>query len=226
MISHKHKCIFIHIPKTAGTSINTFFHPGIIFKTLPPDYDRLFGWCPKRKIHLQHATSKQLLELELISEEVWKEYFKFTFVRNPWDRAYSDYLWMQKFSGVKASFKEYMFNEGAFKKILTDTSDHHYLGDHKISQSDFFSMEGPLKLDFVGRFENFNIDIKIILKNLGILTPFDSHENKGKRELNYSNFYTGSMKKWVEKSYERDITAFEYSFEDKRTGLNKFKKFL
>jgi hypothetical protein len=226
MISHKHRCIFIHIPKTAGTSINTFFHPGVIFKTLPPDYDRLFGWCSKRKIHLQHATSKQLLELELISEEIWNEYFKFTFVRNPWDRAYSDYIWMQKFSGVKGSFKEYLFNKGAFKKILTDSSDHNYLGDHKILQSDFFNMDGPLKLDFVGRFENFNEDIKLILKSLDILTPFDSHENKGQRELNYSNFYTDTMRKWVEKSYERDISLFKYSFEDKRTGLSKLKKFL
>ena len=64
MISHKHKCIFIHIPKTAGTSINTFFHPGVDFHYDKPDYDRLFGWCPERKFHMQHATSKQLLETE------------------------------------------------------------------------------------------------------------------------------------------------------------------
>lgn len=226
MISHKHKCIFIHIPKTAGMSINTFFHPGVVFKTVPPDYERLFGWCPKRKIHLQHATSKQLLELELISEDVWKTYFKFSFVRNPWDRAYSDYLWVQEFSGVKGSFREYMFNEGSFKKTLTDKSNYKYLGDHKILQSDFFSNNEPYKLDFVGRFENFKEDIQLILKKLNVPTPFNSFENKGKRDSNYSNFYTGTMKKWVEIKYGKDISLFNYTFENNRTGLNKLKRFL
>ena len=56
------KQIFIHIPKTAGTSINAFFHPEKIFDNSVPDYDALYGWCPERKFYLQHATSKQLVE--------------------------------------------------------------------------------------------------------------------------------------------------------------------
>ena len=107
MISHQHKIIFIHIPKCAGSSIKDYYFnsPQLDWKT--PNYDLLYGWCPKRKIHLQHATSKQLLETELISEQVFKTYFKFTFVRNPYDRSYSDYLWVQKDRKIKGSFKDY-----------------------------------------------------------------------------------------------------------------------
>ena len=127
MISHKHKCIFIHIPKTAGTSIYSFFYPEVSFHFENPDYERLFGWCPKRKLHMQHATSKQLLETELITEEEWNTYYKFAFVRNPWDRAYSDYMWMQEFTNVKGSFNAYINREKVFKNILNDKSNNKYL---------------------------------------------------------------------------------------------------
>ena len=151
MISHKHKCIFIHIPKTAGTSINTFFFPNVRFYQDIPNYDVLFGWCPIRKIHLQHATGAQLIETGLVSEQNWEEYFKFSFVRNPWDRAYSDFTWIQEFSGVQGRFEDYIGKKGSFQKILNDSSDHHFLGDHLLPQSEFFDLDGKYELDYIGK---------------------------------------------------------------------------
>jgi len=61
MISHKHKRIFIHIPKMGGASIEKLF--GIApFDSNIPDYKNLVGWCPKRKLYLQHATLNELLK--------------------------------------------------------------------------------------------------------------------------------------------------------------------
>lgn len=225
MISHKHKCIFIHIPKTAGTSINTFFHPGVRFHYEKADYERLFGWCPKRRIHMQHATSKQLIETELITEEQWNTYFKFAFVRNPWDRAYSDYIWIQQFSGVKGSFKDYILKNGNFKGILNDSSNNKYLGDHLYKQSDFFDVKGDYEVDFIGRFENFNLDIQYVLSELGITEKFNEFQNKGKgRKKVYSTFYTNTLKKLVTKEFEKDIRLFNYTFEDNRKGIHLLKK--
>src|SRR5690606_39458213 len=120
MISHKHKCIFIHIPKCAGSSIRDFYFdtPNLDWRT--PNYELLYGWCPKRRIHLQHATAKQLLETELITENDWNDYFKFTFVRNPWDRAYSSYLWVMKDRKIKGTFDSFINKEGVFKEVLTN----------------------------------------------------------------------------------------------------------
>ncbi len=226
MISHQHKCIFIHIPKTAGTSINEFFHPGIKFKVAQPDYERLFGWCPKRKLHMQHATSKQLVETGLVTEEQWNTYFKFTFVRNPWDRTYSDYLWIQSYAGVKGSFNDYLNRTNEFDKVLNDNSNFHYLGDHLLSQTDFFDFEGIDKPDFIGRFENFDADIAFILKQLSINKTFSIHKNKSKRHLHYSNFFSGTKMKKVANLFKRDIDLLKYSFEDKREGFKKIKRFI
>ncbi|MFT7072988.1 sulfotransferase family 2 domain-containing protein [Patiriisocius sp. Uisw_017] len=226
MISHKHKCIFIHIPKTAGTSINSFFFPEVTFHFKNPDYERLFGYCPKRKLHMQHATSKQLIETGLVTEKQWGSYFKFTFVRNPWDRAYSDYKWVKGFSGVDGNFKSFINATGNFKKILRDNSENTYLGDHLLSQSSFFDKEGLYVPDFIGRFENFSDDIKTIITKLKIEKEFDVFKNKGLRKKDYSRFYTNSRKNLIDIKYCEDIVRFDYSFVDMRTGVNLIKKFL
>ena len=224
MISHKHKCIFIHIPKTAGTSINSFFYPKVKFHFKNPDYEKLFGWCPKRNLHMQHATSKQLIETELITEEQWNTYYKFTFVRNPWDRAYSDYVWVKGFANVKGSFKNYINREGGFKNIFTDNTNENYLGDHLLPQTDFFDFEGNYKLDFVGKFENFSVQIQEVLESLSIRKNFDIFQNKTNRVKDYSLFYTDSNKKLVERKYKKDINLLKYTFDDNRSGIHTLKK--
>jgi|SRR5690554_273472 len=227
MISHKHKCIFIHIPKCAGSSIRDHFFQGMSFDWRGPNYDVLYGWCPKRKIHLQHATAKQLLETELIKEEVWDEYFKFTFVRNPWDRAYSDYLWIKKDRKINGSFKQYINATGSFKEVFTNRDSKNYRGDHKLLQTDFFDLEGEFKLDFVGRFESLNQDMEYINNLLHMPYSFEQHSKRNKnRKSHYSLFYTRRKKSLFEKVYAKDIKLLNYTFEDKRTGLVALKKYI
>ena len=67
MISHKHKCIFIHIPRTGGTSIEKALTEADWWKV------------DKKTKHLDCKTAKNLYK------DNWNEYFKFTIVRNPWD---------------------------------------------------------------------------------------------------------------------------------------------
>jgi Txe/YoeB family toxin of Txe-Axe toxin-antitoxin module len=225
MISHKHKCIFIHIPKTAGTSINTFFHPGVKFHYKTPDYERLFGWCPKRQLHMQHATAKQLLETELITQEQWDNYYKFTFVRNPWDRAYSDYLWIMNDRKVKGTFSEYLNKQGGFKEIFTNQNNADYRGDHLWPQTDFFDLEGPLRLDYIGKFENFPKEINFILKELQINKTFDSYENRQEKLLkHYSDFYNRRTKRLVENVFKNDIQLLKYDFNMKTPLIYRLKQ--
>lgn len=225
MISHKHKCIFIHIPKTAGMSITSFFHPGVHLHHTIPNYEILFGWCPKRRLHMQHATAEQLIETELISIKNWEEYFKFSFIRNPWDRSYSDYLWIKNFTGIKDSFKNYILKKGKFKVIFSNRSDSNFLGDHLYPQSNFFSSKGILKPDFIGRFENFQSDIQYVLEVLDIEEKFANKINtSSKRFDHYSHFYTNFRKELVCKLYKEDIQNFDYQFEDSRSGVFYLKK--
>jgi len=214
MISHQHKCIFIHIPKCAGSSIKEFLFRDQKFDWKIADYEHLYGWCPKRKIHLQHATSEQLIETNLISPKIWKEYFKFTVVRNPWDRAYSDYMWLQKDRKIKGSFKEYIFNLGAFENILIDNSTKEFRGDHKTPQTDFFDIKGTYELDFIGRFESLYETINELKNTLLIPYEFKSHVKKNKNRVKkYQYFYNNQKRKWIQEVYANDIHLLNYKYE-------------
>lgn len=68
MISHEHNCVFVHIPKTGGTSVEV----------------ALQGRGEKESI--KHRTALQYCD-------IWDDYFKFTIVRNPWDLMVSWWKW-------------------------------------------------------------------------------------------------------------------------------------
>ena len=91
MISHKHKFIFIHIPKTAGTSIEQALRDETC-QLLPGE------WAAGRGLHapLNHLTLQELVDYGILTPAQLKSYFKFCFVRNPWDRLISEIFcrWM------------------------------------------------------------------------------------------------------------------------------------
>lgn len=74
MVSNKHKFIFVHIPKTAGVTISSILD----------DYCTL---DEKKKHNMNpHGQRNQI-----------SRYFKFCFVRNPWDRFLSCYFYFRKY---------------------------------------------------------------------------------------------------------------------------------
>lgn len=140
MISHRHKCIFIHISKCAGSSIETAF--GIDVKdNSEVNHINVFGWCNKNKIFLQHATPNELINLGYISEKTWNTYYKFIVVRNPWSRALSDYFWISTHSKIKDSFSNFLLKKGKFEDIMSNHNFPSYRGDHLNSQKSYFFFE-------------------------------------------------------------------------------------
>ncbi|MCB4808724.1 sulfotransferase family protein [Tamlana sp. 62-3] len=226
MISHKHKCIFIHIPKCGGTTIKYLLFPNEDVSWNKVDYNKLYGWCPKRKFFLQHATAKQLLETELISEDVWKTYYKFTFVRNPWDRAVSDYFWLLKDQKIKDSFKNYIFKQGKFKAVLTHENELYYRGDHTKQQTEFFDLESDFKPDYIGKFENYNNNLKHLCEVLKLPVQQNLHINKAKtKKKHYSNYFFDDIKLEFADLYQDDIEQLGYTFNNQQDAFFKLKNY-
>lgn len=221
MILHQHKLIFIHIPKNAGSSIESFF--GVKpFDWKTPNYDVLTGWCPKRCIHLQHATPKQLLETELISEDIWDSYYKFAIVRNSWERSLSDYVWMLKSTGVSGSFREYLNREGKFKHRLSDNTDPRNRADHLLPQVEFTHIGQKPVLDKIIRFEKLNEGFQNVCEDVGINSAVLPHKKKGViSQKHYSYFYNKEFKSLVSNRYHDDIQAFNFAYIDKRPLYDK-----
>ena len=80
MINHEHKFLFLHLPKTGGTSINKFFNDKF------DNNERDFG-------HPYLSDYKC---------NNFDDYFKFTVVRNPYDRLVSAFFYMKEYSNFQS----------------------------------------------------------------------------------------------------------------------------
>jgi len=111
IISHKYKFLFIHLPKTGGTSIEKQFSTmdGVLSLSCP------FGRTPSAEgprgrladgLHfgLKHAKAHELQQL--LGPEIWDTYYKFAIVRNPFSKTLSSYYHFEKMADPNSEFKE------------------------------------------------------------------------------------------------------------------------
>lgn len=194
-----YQCIFIHIPKTAGLSV----------------CKALFG---------NYAGGHQTYDffVKKFGVRTVNSYFKFTFVRNPWDRLASAYFFLQKggINEADAAFAEkYLSGISSFESFVNDwlTQDKLDLYYHLVPQYKFITSHndpGKLMVDFVGRFENLREGFKIICDTIGISNRALLNENAtSDSKIKYKALYTEEMKQKVAALYAADIQLFEYSFE-------------
>jgi hypothetical protein len=193
MIFDKHKCIFIHVPKCAGSSIEQFLNGGS-FDSKATNYNSCCGWDNENKIWMQHATAEQINNLYT---DKFDEYFKFAIVRNPWDRALSDYFWMQNEIRAKDSFKNFLLLQGRFndRRLRFPMLNSESRADHFLPQHEFIlNRKGEQIVDFVGKFENIKEDFGVICDRISISKTQLPHQNKGKKSKHYTEYYDGETK--------------------------------
>lgn len=221
MISHKYKCIFIHIAKCAGTSVESAFGVAVdVDNHDVTENDFLFGWDKKNLLWVQHATPQQLLDLNLISREQWNSYYKFIIYRNSWSRAYSDYIWMMNTYKIVDSFKNFLNKTGKFTKRLNDKENIYYVGDHLYSQIDYFFLDGErINYNCEIDFDQLEVGLLKVIDDLSLKNDFFNkklNQTSNNKKKHYSYFYNNRKKALVEKLYKDDICFFGFKYEEKK----------
>jgi hypothetical protein len=192
------KCIFVHITKCAGISIAT----------------SLFGNLGGG--HLR-ATHYQLI----FNQREFEEYYKFTFVRNPWDRLVSAFLFLKKGGANKIDrqwAEENLSQYTDFHTFVTNWVNRKNVNTwkHFVPQYKFLCQPGkqvPV-VDFIGHFECINEDFATIQKRLGCSTSL-KHLNKTEGvKKEYREYYTEATKQIVADVYKEDIDIFGYDFDN------------
>lgn len=211
LVSHRYKFIYIKTIKTASTTVEDFFQrfclpegeqdmyishheskqkitdAGIIGsrRSGRKDEDKWYSHIPATEI-------KKMLGLH-----AWKTYFKFTVVRNPWDKVVS--LYHHRFGPNPAiSFSEFV--------------------DKYIKRSvdwDLYTIKKEPRCNFYIRFENLEEDIERVCQILRI--PFNKkriqHYKLGNKIHNhYRDYYDDKTREIVRKVYQREINFFKYTF--------------
>ena len=229
LVSNSQEFLFLHIPKTAGTSVakslaqslkwNDLVIGGTKFGELvQPHYKENFGLS-------KHSSAREIKSV--LGDKIWDKYLKFAFVRHPYSRAISLYTYVQKLIQVKGSKGRLYFFLGKtrvqswhivqayletksfsdfirhdkFKKTFVTASQTEYLIDEK----------GEINFDFVGKFETLKKDFSVVSGRIGLpnLTLAKSNvsptSGKLKKAYLYETDYT-----YLSKIYEQDFENFSY----------------
>lgn len=198
--SDEHKAIFIHIPKTAGISLK---------RTLGVPED------------VGHA---DYLAFHAASPEKCRSYFKFAFVRNPWDRLLSAYSFLQAGGIPKWDLfwrVQLMSGVTSFEEFVLERLENAVVNNalHFRPQYSFISdASGNVKMDFVGRFETIEADFAQVAERLGI-DPSLERLNESEH-ASYQAAYTPAMSEVVARLYARDIELFGYRFDGERDSAS------
>lgn len=199
LISRKHKFIFIHLYKNAGSSITNALLP--FAQDDDPADSNLPPFNPQPyHIHISAADLAAHLGAEAFSR-----YFSFSIVRNPWDWQVSLYSFMRTYKAHRQHAMALKFQN--FKEYLRWRC-----AEEVRLQKDFLVDEqGKVLVDFVGRFERLDDDFREICKHIGITAALPHLNLSNTRP--YQTFYDEESIELVRTTFKADIDLFNYTFE-------------
>ncbi|MEZ8225877.1 sulfotransferase family 2 domain-containing protein [Vibrio splendidus] len=191
----KQQCIFVHVPKVAGTSINHAI------------YGRTLG-------HYSASDIKNKFP------NLFNKAFTFSLVRNPWDRVLSAYHFAKQ--GKTATMGMYNAEQYQIPEFETfEAFVFEWLANKNVDELDFVfqtqsqfltDAKGNILVDYIGKLENMSDSISYIESQIGreLVIP---HANKVAREGSYHDYYTSQeMIDIVIAKYGQDIELFHYQF--------------
>ena len=206
MISDRYGCIFVHIPKCGGSSIEAVLWPGS--RTVA---ELWMGFVDE--FHNRHQTGGlQHLHAAQIRAEVGKQrfdaYLKFAFVRNPFDRIVSQFASMRERPDLRAFVG--MEEDASFSRYLDliEQRTHVQWEPQTVFLDDD---DGTELVDFIGRYENFEADAKHVFARLGVDVGAIPHVMRGERGR-YREYYDERTRAAVARLYASDLERFGYRF--------------
>jgi hypothetical protein len=239
IVSDEYRFVYFAIPKVASSSILSSLLPffdyfevnekaikGLTQESMLIDHKGQPIGGPHTGAHKLFSRSPFQINKELLlggMDNVYHNYFKFTFVRNPWDRLLSCYMSKvvpERFAGSFKTYSNVAFRDDmSFQEfaeavclIPDEEANIHFCSQHVFVCS---RASGKNVLaDFVGRFENLEEDFEIVTKRIGIDAQLphaaDTSSTRGSRS--YRDFYDEKLARMVGERYREDVEIFGYSF--------------
>lgn len=217
MIGLKHKFLFVHMPKTAGNALQ-----GILAKysedsisVSRPKHDGVERFGITSRFGTRKHT--RLYEYkEALGRELYDQLFKFTIVRNPWDRVVSKYFFhMMKKDFIDrrdvAEIDEKPFDREVFVNMIegTRTMENFLLKRPGWGKIDFLK---DTDIDYFIRFESLQQGVNEVCDRIGVAREELPLRNQSKHK-HYSAYYDAKTRDLVYKKLKNEIEYFGYEFE-------------
>jgi hypothetical protein len=187
-----YRCIFIHIPKAAGISIEA----------------ALFS---------EKVGHKKILWYALHDYQRFTSYFKFTFVRNPFARVVSAFFFLKK--GGRNRFDAHWAEQhlSAFNRLDEFV---YALQDKSFAMSilawQHFSPQYPyvtdpygrILVDFIGKVETIDTDFRYVCSQLNVRTALPHHNRSHHND--FRTYFNDRMTEIIHQLYKTDFLLFDY----------------
>lgn len=209
VISHKYKCVFIHIPKCAGQSMEKALGKKNVKR-----------WHRRVPHRVKHGRPNYVG-----NSKYWNNYFTFTFVRNPWDRVVSAFFFDKGFAlnhmngqKVVMNKRRHLIKNGLlskmgdvelFRDVIKNKLEKYSKQKLRIYTPQIKWIDG-FEYDFIGRVENIKDDWENVCSAIGEKLEI-VHMNRSDRK-EYNTYYDNNSKDLVYKIYKKEIKTFKYEF--------------
>lgn len=207
IISHQHRFIFVAIPKTGTHSVRRALRVH-----LGPDDEEQVGLFVQKRLRepelaaLQHGHLSLAQVRPFLGEEAFAAYFKFAFVRNPFDRFVSYCAFMTREDGAfernpRDVMRFFLFKDRPLDHLLFQPQ-HAFVTD----------AEGRLLADAIGRVEEMQASYDGLCRRLGLASAPLEKVNAS-RHGDYRAYYDRTLIDGVADLYRRDLDLFGYRFD-------------
>lgn len=205
--SAERKIIFIHVPKTGGMSIErilieNYGFKNFTFKNGPYEFLNMNeGKLGFFKYILKNSEESKIYNL--------MEFTKFTFVRNPYKRAFSGIRFLSETSILDFPENLHDFYQKSLEIPFFYT---HF----NLTQCDVLKDNNDeIKMDYIGKFENFNEDLNHILFDIFQFERKDfSKYHIHKTDPTLIDFDDELVKEIVNSLHKEDFERFGYEIEN------------
>jgi hypothetical protein len=224
VIAHELRSIFVHVPRTAGQSIEQRLLAACGVRR---EHGARYGLRPNRDPRsgpprLAHLTIGEYVAAGHVMPQQAAAWFTFAFVRNPWERVVSEFLFHHRH---RCDFKTFLFDR--WPRPEDDDFDRGLaFHRHVLPQSRFVTdARGDVAVDFIGRFEALDRDFALVCDRIGIGSAPLAHRNSWRRWQDrwipwrvrqatrpYAAYFDAESRRRVAALYAEDIERFGYRF--------------
>ena len=214
ILNHQHRFIFVHVPKAAGTTISRALAPLTTFRDIEIGGTK-YGEAIQERFAARFDLRKHSTAAAIQAKcpgHVWRRFFVFAYVRDPYSRAYSVYRFLQRWKEgphnaevAGQSFEEFLRSDAVAE------------GEIEIAkpQVHWLCKDGEMLagIDFVGRVERFSEDfgfIQSVIHRRPTHWTGDRHDNASAKAGEWQTHMTPRAQARVEELYAEDFRVWDY----------------